>query len=59
MSEVNISQSDILNVSASNLANSTSLSVTSGASSASPTLQINGIESEMMEMTLNKRGQTS
>jgi hypothetical protein len=59
MSETNSLQSDILNVSTNYLVPSTSPSVVSRTSSASPMIKINGIEYEMVEMTVNKQGKTS
>ena len=52
MSEASSPQSESLNV-------STTLSTASRASSISPTIQINGKEYEMVELTVNKRGKTS
>jgi len=62
MSETNSPQSDVPNISTNRLVTSTSPSVISRASSASPVIQINGIEyetTETTEMTLNKREKTS
>lgn len=59
MSETNSLRSDTSNVSTNLLVASTAPSVISCASSASPVIQINSIEYEMIETTLNKQGKTS
>jgi hypothetical protein len=60
MSEINSQQSDSLNVPTNRLVTSPSLpSVTSRAVSMPSIIQIKGIDYEMTEIALNKRGKTS